>query len=111
MKITNLNEIVEEPVSHNPEILKKVMIRNGEIPKITNFTQSRFPSGAVASAHSHTDMYEIFLVQSGSGVFKINGQEIVVSAGSCVRVDLNESHEIQNTGQEELVLLYFGVEV
>jgi len=111
MKILNLSEIHEEPVSHNPEILKKVMVRSGHIPKLTNFTQSRIPSGVFAPAHSHSDMYEVFLVESGSGVFKIDGNTVEVSSGSCVRVDLNEMHEIQNTGQYDLVLTYFGVEV
>lgn len=111
MNISSLSTIAEEPVKHNPEIVKRVFVRNGEIPRITNFTQSRFPVGASAPAHAHTDMYEVFLVESGQGTFVINGTDYVVEAGSCVRIDLNEMHEIRNTGTTELVLTYFGVEV
>lgn len=111
MKISNLGQIVSASVTHNPTILKKVMIEKGEIPRITNFTQSRFPVGQSAPAHSHSDMFEVFLVESGIGVFVIDGIEYVVSAGSCIRIDLHEMHEIRNTGDEELILTYFGIEV
>jgi mannose-6-phosphate isomerase-like protein (cupin superfamily) len=81
MRITSLETIPEQPVTHNPAILKKVFIKNGEIPRITNFTQSRFPAGesAPAPAHAHSDMYEVFLVESGVGVFVIDGVEHVVT--------------------------------
>ncbi len=111
MKITKFSDIEALPVSHNPHIQKKVLIEKGEIPRITNFSRSRFPPGESAPAHSHRDMYEVFLVESGSGVFRIDGKDYEVKAGSCVRVDLQEMHEIINTGDDYLVLTYFGVEV
>jgi mannose-6-phosphate isomerase-like protein (cupin superfamily) len=111
MKILKFSDIEPLSVSHNPLIQKKVLIEHGEIPKITNFSRSRFPPGEAAPAHAHRDMYEVFLVESGSGVFRIDGTDYQVKAGSCVRVDLHETHEIVNTGEDYLVLTYFGVEV
>jgi mannose-6-phosphate isomerase-like protein (cupin superfamily) len=111
MKIVSLQETGAVGVSHNPAIKKKVLIEKGEIPRITNFTQSRFPVGKSAPAHSHSDMYEVFLVEAGRGVFVINSVEYPVSVGSCIRIDLYEMHEIRNIGDEELILTYFGIEV
>jgi mannose-6-phosphate isomerase-like protein (cupin superfamily) len=111
MKIISLPELPEEPVSHNPAIRKRVMLRAGELPHLTNFSQSRFSPGRIAPAHRHEDMCEVFLVQSGTGVIRIDGIAHPLRPGTCVAVDLGEDHEIENTGSEDLVLTYFGLKV
>jgi quercetin dioxygenase-like cupin family protein len=111
MKIGLLSEITPAGVSHNPAILKRVMVRNGTVPHLTNFTQSVFPPGEVAPEHSHDDMYEVFLVESGSGVFVVNGETQSVGPGSFVLIELGDSHAIKNDGVNDLVLTYFGIEV
>lgn len=40
MKLTSLNELSIERVSHNPEIQKQVMLRSGDLPHLTNFSQA-----------------------------------------------------------------------
>ncbi|RDH48283.1 cupin domain-containing protein [Fischerella thermalis] len=109
MKIVSLNEIPQEPVSHNPEIKKQVMLRLGELPGLTNFSQARFSPGQTASAHAHNDMCEVFFVEAGSGVIRINNQEYPLLPGTCVAVEATETHEIVNNGTTELVLTYFGL--
>ncbi|MBF8278494.1 MAG: cupin protein [Candidatus Brocadiaceae bacterium] len=64
MKIISLLNLPEECVSHNPEIKRKVMLRNGEIPNLTSFFQAYIKSGQIIGAHVHKDMYEIFLVEA-----------------------------------------------
>lgn len=75
MKLSSLNDLPEESVSHNPEIKKKVMLRFGDLPHLTNFSQSRFAPGQTAPAHAHQNMCEVFFVESGSGVIHIDGKE------------------------------------
>ncbi len=111
MKLTSLNDLPEESVSHNPEIKKKVMLRFGDLPHLTNFSQSRFAPGHTAPAHAHQDMCEVFFVESGSGVIHIDGKEYPLIAGSCVAVEPGEVHEVVNNGATELVLTYFGLRV
>jgi quercetin dioxygenase-like cupin family protein len=111
MITTSLNELPEEPVSHNPEIKKKVMLRFGELPHLTNFSQARFAPGQSAPAHAHQDMCEVFFVESGAGVIHIDGQEYPLVPGNCVAVEPGEVHEVVNTGTTELVLTYFGLRV
>lgn len=109
MKLTALNALPEETVSHNPAIKKKVMLRLGDLPHLTNFSQAWFAPGQMAAAHAHADMCEVFFVESGSGAIRIDGQEYSLSAGVCVAVEPGEVHEVCNTGTEALILTYFGL--
>ncbi|MBW4467234.1 MAG: cupin domain-containing protein [Pegethrix bostrychoides GSE-TBD4-15B] len=111
MKQTALNALPEESVSHNPAIKKKVMLRLGDLPHLTNFSQARFAPGQNAAAHAHADMCEVFFVESGSGQILIDGQLYLLSPGICIAVEAHELHEVQNTGEQELVLTYFGLRV
>ncbi|MBF2025236.1 MAG: cupin domain-containing protein [Oscillatoriales cyanobacterium C42_A2020_001] len=109
MKLTSLSELATEFVSHNPAIQKKVMLRSGELPHLTNFSQARLAPGQIAAAHRHTDMYEVFFVEAGEGMIEIDQTPYPLQPGVCVAVEPGERHEVSNTGTEELVLTYFGV--
>lgn len=111
MKFTSLSQLPQEPVVHNPAITKKVMLRIGELPHLTNFSQSRFAPGQIAAAHVHEDMAEVFFVESGSGIIKVNNQEYPLLPGHCIAVEPKEVHEIINNSSQELVLTYFGLKV
>ncbi len=111
MKLTSLTTLSEEAVSHNPAIKKKVMLRLGDLPHLTNFAQAHFAPGQVAGAHAHQDMCEVFFVESGEGTICIDGQSFVLQPGTCVAVEPGEVHEVTNTGTTELVLTYFGLRV
>ncbi len=117
MKITALNQLPVESVSHNPAIKKQVMLRMGDLPHLTNFSQARFQPGQVADAHMHTDMHEVFFVESGEGAIALRTGEAnatgtviyPLTPGTCIAVAPYESHKVTNTGTEELVLTYFGL--
>jgi quercetin dioxygenase-like cupin family protein len=109
MKRVALHEIREEGVSHDPEIKKQVLLRKGDLPHLTNFARSRLSPGQVSSAHYHADMYEVFFVESGSGLMRIDGHTEHLEPGICIAVGPREEHEITNTGACDLVLLYFGI--
>ena len=109
MKIVSLSNLPEEGVSHNPEIKKKVMLRNDEIPNLTSFSQARFTPGQAAGAHAHKNMYEIFLVEAGEGIIRVNDSEYQVKKGVCIVVEPGEVHDIINSASSDLVLTYFGL--
>ena len=109
MKLIKINELPDKGVSHNARIQKRVMLANGEIPRITNFARSVFPPGEVAESHSHIDMAEVFTVESGCGEIRINDVGYVFAAGTTVVVEAGEVHEIINSGNGNLVVNYFGV--
>lgn len=109
MKIARLDALADEPVSHNAAIVKRVFLRNGEVPNVTQFARSRFAPGQVAGAHAHADMAEVFFVESGSGTIVIDDVPTALTPGTCVAVLPHEMHELRNDGAQELVLVYFGV--
>lgn len=111
MKQTALSKIPTEPVSHNPAIQKKVMLRLGDLPHLTNFSQACFAPGQIVAAHAHPDMCEVFFVESGQGVIQINGKDYSLTPGVCIAVEVGELHEVKNTGNQDLVLTYFGLRV
>lgn len=109
MKITNLASLTPQRVSHNPKITKKVMLANQDLPHLTNFSQATFAPGQVASAHAHQDMYEVFFVSAGNGKMQIDDRKYDLTPGVCIAVEIGETHEVINTGTENLVLTYFGI--
>ncbi|MBE9031243.1 cupin domain-containing protein [filamentous cyanobacterium LEGE 11480] len=109
MKFASLSELPIESVSHNAAIKKQVMLRNGDLPNLTNFAQSRFAPGQVAAAHAHKDMSEVFFVTAGSGNICINGENYRLAVGNCIAIAPNEVHEVSNDGDQDLVLTYFGI--
>ena len=110
MKITSLDSLPLQTVSHNREITKKVTLSNKDLPHLTNFSQATFAPGQIAHAHAHQDMCEVFFVSAGVGIIRINEEEYNLTPGVCVAVELEESHEITNTGTEDLILTYFGIQ-
>ena len=109
MKRASLASVREQPVSHNPEIVKKVLLGSEDLPPLTNFSQAVFRPGQVASGHAHADMHEVFFVRSGSGRIAIDGRDYPMRTDDCFLIEAGEHHEIRNGGSEDLVLLYFGL--
>lgn len=111
MKIISLKHLAEEAVSHNPLIRKTVFLRRGELPHLAGFSRAVFPPGEAAGLHTHPDMCEVFLVESGVGRLRGDGVDVSLAASDCISVSPGEGHELANTGDEDLVLIYFGIEV
>jgi quercetin dioxygenase-like cupin family protein len=110
MKIISLYDLPEEPVSHNPEVKKKVILKEGDLPIcLTKFAQARFTAGQKAGAHSHAEMYEVLLVEEGAGLLRTSFREELLAPGICVVVEPDEIHDLTNTGEVDLVITYFGV--
>jgi mannose-6-phosphate isomerase-like protein (cupin superfamily) len=109
MKRIDLSQLMDESVSHNPEIKKRVLFSNGEIPNITQYAQARLEPGQVASGHTHMDMWEMFLCVDGNGTMKVNHTTFALHPGICVLVEPGEMHEIENTSSQQLVLNTLGV--
>ena len=111
MKLVTLSTLPVESVSHDPGIKKQVMLRNGDVPHITNFSQATFAPGQTVTPHTHADMVEVFFVEAGQGLIWIDGEPHSLTPGVCVTVEIGELHELQNTGESPLVLTYFGVKI
>jgi mannose-6-phosphate isomerase-like protein (cupin superfamily) len=110
MKIVSLATLPKTTTSHNSAGEKRNMIPPGKIPTLAQFSQVSFRPDEIATEHKHDDMYEVFFVENGVGAIKINGKQYPLEKGTCVTVEPRELHEVTNTGSEDLVLTYFGIE-
>ena len=109
MKITHIDQCTEQVLSHDADIVKKVLFHENELPGSVRLSHAVFKPGQKATAHSHDDLYEIFYLLSGTGLFLINGHEHRVNAGSAIRIDPHDLHEVINDSDDNLTLLYFGL--
>lgn len=109
MKKVSLKNIPVTTTSHNSAGKKKQLIKNGEIERLAQFAQVTFQPGEVASEHIHPDMYEVFLIEKGKGKIRVDGKYFVMEKDMCFTIEPGESHEVTNTGSEELVITYFGI--
>lgn len=110
MKLSHLNQIPETEVSHNEKVKKKLIVAKGSVKNLIYFSQATFPPNEVAPSHAHSDMTEIFFIQSGHGEIEIDNKIIDLPQGACITVEPGERHELKNRGSSELVVLYFGLQ-
>ena len=96
MILKRAEDLADEPVSHNPFVRKRVWLRNGDSENITQIARSIFPPGESCEAHSHSDMWEFFLVDCGEVTFLINGKEMVLKAGDAVLIEPRDVHMVKN---------------
>lgn len=109
MKLIRLDEAAPEGVSHDPAIIKRVLLHEDEMPYGVRLSHALFRPGQRVSPHSHPDLYEVFYIISGSGTLIVNGTEHAISAGSCFRIDPGEEHELVNAGESDMAVVYFGL--
>lgn len=112
MKLVSLANTPLSSVSHNAAIHKQVLLNYGEFPPLTNFSQASFPPGEIAHAHQHSDMLEVFFIQSGDAAIKVDAVEHHLPAGSCIVIEPGEIHELRNASlSEDMVVTYFGIQL
>jgi mannose-6-phosphate isomerase-like protein (cupin superfamily) len=109
MKFVTINDLEPSKAHHNPNIRKHIILTSGELGSIVSFAKAVFPPGEISTAHSHINMGEVFLVQSGEGIIRINNVEFKLRQGVCAVVEPNEVHEIENTCENNLEIIYFEI--
>ncbi|KAG0372575.1 hypothetical protein BGX24_000070 [Mortierella sp. AD032] len=109
MKVTSFDSLPVAYISHDSTVEKKVLLKNGEVPHVTQLAVATLKPGEQATKHNHRDMTETFHFQAGSGEMEVDGKTFDIKTGVTVTVFPGEYHEIRNTGSENLVIIYFGI--
>jgi mannose-6-phosphate isomerase-like protein (cupin superfamily) len=107
VKLFSLEESPFEPVSHDPQLKKKVLARD-PLPSLLHVSHIVLPRGSAASEHSHADFAEVFYCIRGEAVFLVEGKEVFVREGNLLIVEPGELHCITRI-VKELELLYFHI--
>lgn len=109
MKLIDLKDIPLVPVSHDPQILKQVIIDTGVIPKLNKFSKAIIRKGQTVSSHRHDNMYEILFFLTGRGELSVDGNKVEVSSNQCIIIEPGEVHSIPKV-VDDIELVYFGIE-
>lgn len=102
------NALVNAPVSHNPAAVKRVWLHNGEIPPLTQLSRATIPAGITCPVHTHHDMWEVFIVESGFARLTVQGTPHHLAPDDCLVVEPGEPHELTNSGPSPLHILTIG---
>lgn len=113
MILSSLSKIKSEKTSHAPidKIQKKVFLKKGQIPHLTQFARGFFQPGCLVPKHKHLDMYEIFLVEKGRIEVKIDNKKIILKQGDFLTIVPNENHFFANNSKTPAVITYFSIVV
>ena len=111
MKIVQLDDLRPEGLAHDPDIIKRVLLREDELPASVRLSHAVFKPGQKASAHTHDDLIEVFYLLSGSAEVIVNGVAHALKQGGCLRVDAGETHELINAGVNDMAVIYFGLKI
>ncbi|KAG0228448.1 hypothetical protein BGW41_003426 [Actinomortierella wolfii] len=109
MKIAHVDSLPIQYVSHDQTLEKRVFLKNGEVPHLTQFARSVIKPGEQVTRHQHRDMTEIFYFISGQCEVEIDGKVHVATPGTTITVFPREYHEFRNNGTEDAVMVYFGI--
>ncbi len=104
-----IEDIEGEPTAHLSG-LKKVFLENGDTEShLTQFAFGTFKPNEVCERHMHPTMDELFYFIEGNGVYKIEGEEVLIKPGTFLRIPAGKRHELINSGQTDLNFVYFGI--
>lgn len=99
MKLHTPEKAEEKPVSHNPELKKKLLVPQG-VGCVAHISQIVLKPGDAASAHAHGDAAEVFYCVRGALTFLIDGNPVLLAKGSCLIVEPGEEHAIVEVAVE-----------
>lgn len=68
------------------------------------------PGGESVKYHSHSQQEEFFLIMSGKGILRLNGEEILINTGDVISkpAGKNIAHQFINNSSEILQILDIG---
>lgn len=107
MKLYSPDNIPFEPVSHDPGLKKKVLIKDS-LPFIRGLSHILLAKGNKVSFHNHPDAFEVLYSIRGEAIFTVEKEEVTLKKGECLVIEPGEGHAI-NAVIEDTELLYFKI--
>jgi len=94
-------------VSHNNNLIKRVILDNNSLPNLLQFAIAEFDSGEIIKPHSHVSMSEVFYVLSGKVQVIYNSENYIAKVGDSFLIRANNIHKLYFIENTEL--LYFSL--
>jgi len=105
MKFYSLDSSPYKPVSHDPDLRKRVLMEERHLC-VKHISHISLEPGNSARPHIHPSESEIFYCIKGKALFKVMGKDVAMERGSCLVIEAGEEHSIDKV-IEETELLYF----
>lgn len=115
MKIIRGKDIKFIPVAHedpkDPGAFKKILLKKEELSpgRIQIINWAKLLVGRTMRAHKHENMEEIFIIISGSVLFRVEDRRKVLEAGDAILVNAREVHEMKTLGKKEVLYIVIGI--
>lgn len=106
MILRTLDKSPGKPVSHDPSLIKKLLVDEGVLPGITGISHISLTAGSNVDMHVHDNGYEVFYCIDGNAVAVVGDKRLNIEAGSCLIVEPGEPHGFGEI-QTDTGLLYF----
>jgi quercetin dioxygenase-like cupin family protein len=101
------SEGLDEEPTHHCGIFKRVILREGTIPRLNQFATARFQEGDVVPMHRHIDIVEVFFLVDGEAMLCLEGEDRPVLPEDTVIVYPGTSHGFRIVKPSRL--LYFSL--
>ncbi|MDA0335608.1 MAG: cupin domain-containing protein [bacterium] len=75
-------------------------------PKTMGLGVARYAAGASGTLHSHENCEQVLYVQSGQGVFGVDGDEVMVGPGFAAFIPPGARHQLSSTGNGDLEFIF-----
>lgn len=106
VKLTRHVDAVELAVSHDPDLLKRVFLRNGVGP-ILQLSEFTLAPGKNITPHTHHDAIEVFYMLEGQVMFTVDGSDAIISTGDVLVVEAGEEHSLSSVSNDPARFFYF----
>ena len=107
MKLFSLDKTPYDPVSHDPQMKKRVLTRDS-LPCVRHISHIILKPGNAVSQHAHHEEYEVFYCIRGTAVMTVNGEKMTITQGDLMYAEPGDSHAFDEI-IEETELIYFVV--
>jgi mannose-6-phosphate isomerase-like protein (cupin superfamily) len=104
--IVKSSEAQEEPSRHGSP--KRVYLRGGALPDVTQVAVGTMETGFEAELHSHPTMYENYYVLEGRAVYRVGEEEREVGPGDLIVVPPATPHR-QRVLEGPHRVFYWGI--
>ena len=109
MYINRLEDAELQALSHDTDIMKRVLLSESVLPAGVRLSHAVLKPGQQTAEHDHALLTEVFYVLSGQGELVVDGVSQVVGAGSAFSIEPGEQHVLRNHAATALTLLYFAL--
>lgn len=108
MRRYTLEDAPERPVSHDPELTKRVLLEE-PVSCIWSISHIVLEHGATATAHTHAGSSEVFYCVRGAVTFSVMGEPVLLRKGHLLVVEPGEEHAIvEVSAASEMVYMKVG---